>query len=413
MNRDKLNILFLNKFYYLKGGSERIFFEEMALLEKRGHKVIPYSRRNPNNIPTEYDHFFAPEFRVDKGLSYQSLKSVIDIIYSNSTRKHLKKLLSKEHPHIAHAHNIYGILSTSVLDELFANGIPAVLSLHDYKIICPNYQFLNNARICEDCKTHRYYKAIQNKCVHGNLSYSIIYALENYFNFFKKKYKNKILKYIAVSKFIKNKFVEYGFPEKQIVVIPNFINTDKYIPTYENKNYFLYFGRLSKEKGIQTLIDAFKLLRRLDFKLKIVGEGPLLDDLKKMVVGENTGNIELTGFLTGKQLEDAIKQCTCVITPSEWYENCPMSILESFAYGKPVIGADIGGIPELIEDGANGKIFRSGDSNDLALKMYFMANLPEKAIIELGRNSRRKVEEQYNQDLHYNALTSLYKSVIN
>lgn len=412
MNNDKLRILFLNKFYYLKGGSERVFFEEMAILQKHGHKLIPFSRRNPKNISSEYEAYYAPPLHLNNDISFSSLKTAIDIVYSQSTKHFLRKLIEKGRPQIAHSHNIYGILTTSVLDELHARGIPSVLSLHDYKIVCPNYQFLDGFKICEDCKTHRYYKAVQKKCVHGNLLYSCIYAFENMFNYLTGKYKNKVTKYIAVSRFIKNKFVEFGFPEEQIEFIPNFINTDNYNATYDDKHYFLYLGRLSREKGIQTLINAFKKLHTDKFKLVIVGDGPLRETLEQETSKSQQSRVEFTGFLSGDALAERIKNSTCVIVPSEWYENCPMSILESLAYGKPVIGAKIGGIPELIEHGKDGLIFESGDVNDLAAKMDHIAGLSSNELMCMGKNGRSKIEKEYNVEKHYDSLISLYSRIL-
>jgi len=407
-----MKILFLNKFYYLKGGAERVFFEEISVLRQKGHKVIPFSRQHPSNFPSEYNGFFAPQLSLDAHLSFKSLKTAFDIIYSFQTKTALRKLISQERPDIAHGHNIYGLLTTSVLDELYANGIPAVLTLHDFKIICPNYQFLNGAKICEDCKTHHYYKAILNKCVHGNMFYSSVYALENYFHYITGKYEKKVSRYIAVSRFIRNKFIEYGFPEDKITFIPNFINAELYEPAYENQKYFLYLGRLVPEKGLMTLLKAFARLKTAGNRLVIAGDGPLRKELEKEIIDQSIKNVELTGFLTGDLLADKIKKCTCTIIPSEIYENCPMSALESFAYGKPVIGADIGGIPELIAHKIDGLIFKSGDVEDLSYCMEYMASLSPLQLKELGTNARMKIERSYNVKQHYEALMTLYNEVL-
>jgi glycosyltransferase involved in cell wall biosynthesis len=413
MTKDRYNILFLNKFYYLKGGSERVFFEEMSILEQHGHKCIPFSRRSPQNEPSEYERYFAPYLALNQGVSIQNIRSAVEIVYSKEVKRALSRLISTIHPDIAHTHNTYGLLTTSVLDELYSRGIPTVMSLHDYKIICPNYQFLKGTEICEDCKTHRYYKAVQNKCVHGNLMYSSIYAFENYFNYLTAKYHKKVAKFIAVSRFIKDKFVEFGFPHEQIVVIPNFINSDQYEAHYQHEKYFLYFGRLSSEKGVQTLLKAFRLVNIGGFKLVIVGDGPLRLELKDEALQSGVDKVEFTGFLSGTDLANKVKRSTCVIVPSEWYENCPMSVLEALAYGKPVIGANIGGIPELIQDGTDGFLFQSGNVDDLAAKLDHVIDLSSREYEQMARNAREKVERCFNADQHYESLLELYNGVLN
>jgi glycosyltransferase involved in cell wall biosynthesis len=405
--------LFLNKFYHLKGGSERVFFEEIKMLERHGHKCVPFSRRSPQDLPSEYSKYFAPPLPLDQGMSLRALKSAAEIIYSFEVKKYLGKLLSVVKPDIAHCHNIYGLLTSSVIDELYSREIPVIMSLHDYKIICPNYQLMNGSRICEDCKKHRYYKSIQFRCVQGSVPNSCIYALENYYNFITSKFHKKVSRFIAVSRFIKQKFIEFGFSPDQIDFIPNFIDTQKYKPSYRYDKYFLYMGRLSREKGVHTLLKAFRKLNRKDYKLMVAGDGPLKSELQ----GEKhrngiDDNVNITGYLSGKALADAISNCACVVVPSEWYENCPMSILEALAYGKPVIGSGIGGIPELIEDETDGKIFECGNVEDLAAKMDQIAKLNSSELEEMGRSGRKKIEEHYNAEHHYQSLISLYKEIL-
>jgi glycosyltransferase involved in cell wall biosynthesis len=409
----KYRALFLNKFYYLKGGSERVFFEEIKILEKHGHKCIPFSRRSPQDRTSEYSKYFAPPLPLDQEISLQTLKSAIEIIYSLEAKNYLKKLLSVVSPDIAHCHNIYGLLTSSVIDELYSKGVPVVMSLHDYKIICPNYQLLNGTRVCEACRKHRYYKSIQYKCVQGSIANSCIYTLENYFNFITSKFNKKVSKFIAVSRFIKQKFVEFGFSPAQIIFIPNFVDAQQYKPSYKNDKYFLYMGRLSQEKGIHTLLKAFSNLRRNDYKLVIAGDGPLRRELEIEKYRNGLGNVVFAGHLSGTALADAVSNCSCVVVPSEWYENCPMSILEALAYGKPVIGAGIGGIPELIEDKIDGMIFESGNVEDLADKMNYMAGLSSSELEQMGRSGRNKIEEHYNAEQHYESLLSLYRGILN
>lgn len=407
-----MNILFLNKFFYVKGGAERVFFEEMSVLQKSGHSCIPFSRKSPRDLSSPYSSYFAPPLVLGNILSPAALRSAAGIIYSREVKRYLGRLLDRVRPDIAHGHNIYGHLTSSVLDIMHDRGIPAVISLHDYKILCPNYQFLHENRICEDCKPHRYYEAVRKRCVHGNLIYSSIYAIENYFNNLFSKYRRKVTKFVAVSRFIRDKFIEYGYPPDQIVFIPNFIDVAGYEASYGHKKYFLYLGRLSGEKGISTLLKAFEKLDRTDYRLVIVGDGPLKDELQAQARLFAPDRIQFTGFLSGAALADAVKNSSCVVVPSEWYENCPMSVLEALAYGKPVIGAKIGGIPELIEDRTDGWIFESGNVEDLARKMDAVACSTPDHLEAMGRAARKKIETVYNAQRHCESLVSLYQSIL-
>ena len=404
----QLSVLSLNNYFYLRGGSERVFFEEMRLLEKNGHFIIPFSRNHPENFPNKFNKYFPDDLNLKK----TSLKTVKEIIYSNETKNKLKYLLEKKPVHIAHAHNIYGRLTTSVLDVLYEYEVPTVLTLHDYKIICPNYQLFSKGKLCEACKPHKYYMALIKKCVHDNLAYSLIYSLESYFNFYTKRYIQKINKFIAVSKFIMNKFIEFGVPANKLIYIPNFIDSEKYTPNFSPGNYFLYFGRISKEKGLNTLIKAFEKLNSNSVRLVIAGTGPLLNFLVRRVEDAGIKNIQFTGYLHGNRLQEIIQQAKCIIVPSEWYENCPMSVLEALALGKPVIGADIGGISELIDSDQDGLLFKSGDVNDLSSKIESLARYPSSKLVQLGQHGRKKIKKKFSAEHHYNKLMELYRSLV-
>ena len=207
-----------------------------------------------------------------------------------------------------------------------------------------------------------------------------------------------------------DKFIEFGVPEDKIVHIPNFVDTSKIEPRYEFEDYFIYFGRLSEEKGIKTLIESMKMVKKS--KLIIVGNGPLEEELKLNVENNNISNIEFVGFKTGAELENLIKNSKFVVIPSEWYENAPMSIIEAMSYGKPVIGSNIGGIPEFIENNETGLVFKAKDSIDLANKIEMLLN-DESKIIEMGKNARQRAEKLYDKKVHYEKIMDLYNQVMN
>jgi glycosyltransferase involved in cell wall biosynthesis len=342
--------------------------------------------------------------------SAKGLRSLLGLFYSIGARRSLNAMLKAVDVDVAHVHNIYGRLSTSVLDVLHNKGIPVVMTLHDYKVICPNYKLMHHGRICEDCYQHAYYHAILNCCHKESRIASTIYAFETYFNYFLDKYQKNVDVFISPSKFLKEKMVEFGWPEERIEWLPNFLSVADFKPNYNPGDYFLYLGRLSSEKGIITLIRAFSNLKQPDIRLKIAGEGPLADELKKRA--EPDPRISFSGYLSGAPLADITRKALAVVVPSEWYENAPLSVLEAMAYGKPVIGARIGGIPEMIDHGRNGFLFESGDAHALAETMETVLNLGPDTLSGMGRSARGKVENDYNGEVHYDRLMALYRKAI-
>ena len=213
--------------------------------------------------------------------------------------------------------------------------------------------------------------------------------------------------FISPSRFLKSKLEEMGF-KKKIVYLPNFVNLQDYQPEYGwQENSIVYFGRLSKEKGLFTLIEAVK---GLDVKLKIIGEGPIRESLEHSAKSKEIGNIEFLGYMSGEDLKNEIKKSMFVVLPSEWYENNPRSIIEGFALGKPAVGARIGGIPELVKDGETGLNFETGNVEDLRSKIKYLINNTDKIVV-MGKNARRFVEVELNQEVHYKKLIEIYNSV--
>jgi glycosyltransferase involved in cell wall biosynthesis len=402
-----VDLLYLNNFNYRRGGAESVFLDEARLMEKRGHAVHVLSRHHAKNIPCKYDKFFIKEMKTDTlRPTIEGMRSLPRIFYSIDAKKHLRDLLNNFHVDVAHAHNIYGGLTTSVLDLLSARGIPTFLTLHDYKIICPSYKFMCKNRICEDCKSGNFYMAVLNSCHKNSLIASIIYAMESYFNQWFNKYSKNIHCFVAPSIFMKNKIVEFGWPKEKVRYVPNFLNLSDFTPNYTPGDYYLYLCRLSSEKGISNLISTFKRIKHKKAKLFIVGDGPLKGDMEKLSADDT--RITFKGYLSGSTLEDITKNALSIVVPSEWYENAPISILEAMGYGKPVIGSKIGGIPEMIEDGASGYLYQPGNSDDLHEKLEKLLDMQKKHIEEMGRVARQKVENEYNAHLHYAMLHDLY-----
>jgi glycosyltransferase involved in cell wall biosynthesis len=405
-----VNILYLNNYHYLRGGAETIYLAELALMLERGNTAYSFSRKHPRNYPTPWNSFYPKDMLTDTTKpSLQAFLSLIQFFYSYQAKNSLQRMLKHIRPDIAHAHNIYGRLTTSVLDVLKKNNIPVVMTLHDTKLICPTYKFLKRGLICEECKGHLFYRAITNRCHKESFLASSIYAIESYFNYFTKKYVDSVSFFITPSLFLKKKMVQYGWDNERIVHVPNFVNTSSFVPVYSPGKYILYIGRLSPEKGVETLVRAYLKLQTDTIPLVIVGEGPLGNRL--MALTATHPGVQFTGYLTGDSLKSAIQSSRAVIVPSICYENAPISILESFAFGKPVIGSRIGGIPEMIDDGVDGFLFESGNTEDLRDKFEYLLSMPLPQLKTMGQAARRKIEMRYTADLHYFGLMELYEKL--
>ncbi len=420
-----MKILQINKFFYLKGGSEKYFFELRNLLKKNNHQVIDFSMKDKKNLPNPYSEYFIEPTNLRGLVSLKRINLLFKLIWNKESRKKLEKLIQKEKPDIAHIHNIHHEISLSILPVLKKYKIPVVQTLHDYQIICPNYKLYSQGKICEKCQKHKYYQCFLNKCIKDSYSVSLFAALENYFYWLSGIYKNVDI-FIAPSKFLKNKFIEFGIPEKKIVYLPNFAENpfnkkegevaplrlqEKYRSDNEQNNYILYFGRLSKEKGIDILIEAMALVNE-NIKLKIVGNGPEKENLKKLAEKLKINNqIQFLGHKNQNELKEIIKNSLAVIAPSQWYENCPLSILEAFSFGKLVIASNLGGIPELVKDGKTGFLFEPSNAKDLSEKINLLFENSEK-IISMGKSAQEEIEKKYNPEIHYQKLMEIYEKFI-
>lgn len=405
-----MKVLFINNFNYLRGGSEKVFFEEKGMCLRNNHETAVFSRMNEKNEKSEFEDFFPQAMDTERlKLSLQTFRTVKELIYSKSARAGLGEVVRKFSPDVAHAHNIYGRLSTSVLDELRERQVPTVLTLHDLKLLCPSYLMLSHGNVCEKCKGNRFHRAISEKCHKNSFMASAVYALETWINYAFKKYAS--VKYlIAPSRFLRNKFIEYGWDSARITYLPNFVNASTIEPSIGTGDYLLYIGRLSREKGVQTLLHALQQVKN-PTALKIVGDGPERRELESIAAHSNIP-VQFAGYLTGVDLHLAISNAKAVIMPSEWYENAPLSLLEAFAYGKPVIGASIGGIPEMIDDGVNGFLFTSGKVDELKEAIDYVLSMTRDALYDMGRSAREKVEREFSPERHYSGLIDIYRQAL-
>jgi glycosyltransferase involved in cell wall biosynthesis len=401
-----VRLLLGNKFWYPKGGTETYLFELSEELAFHGYEVIPFAMNHPRNRESAYSRFFVDEVDYDRKSSwYSSVRSAQRILYSAQAKSRLRALVDETKPGLAHLHNIYHQISPSILPLLKRRGIPVVMTLHDLKIACPNYKMRTGGAICERCLTGKYHHAVLNRCVRGSVLASALCATEAFLHRATGVYRNNVDCFIVPSDFFRRKIAQAGIPEEKIVHIPSFTHVERYQPNFGGSDYFVYVGRLSEEKGLPTLLEAMRGLRR--GKLVIIGDGPQRALLSSLVESRGLSNVELVGPKSGAELQALLRGAAFSVIPSEWYENCPRAGIESFACGKPVIGSDIGGLPEMIENGRTGLLFKAFSAEDLREKISYLFER-ESLIVEMGRNARIKAERDYSVKAHLNKLLEVY-----
>jgi len=393
----------VNKFFYPKGGAETVFFQERKFLLNTGNMVIDFSMDHPDNQDSPYFPYFVPN--VDYNARFKRSRIAVTFIHNREAIKRLRVLIEKERPHIAHLHNIYHQITPAIIPVLSKAGLKIVMTLHDYKIICPNYLMVNRKyAICNKCQGTRFWHATAGKCKNGSYIKSLLLSIEAYWYKWSKSYE-KVDIMLCPSRFLADLVAKYRIDPARVRVLPNGIDTDASGYSKEDSGYALFLGRISKEKGVETLLKAHRLLSNR-FKLKIVGTGPLMGRLKP-----NCPDVEFTGNKTGLELKELVRNASFVIAPSECNENCSMSVLSGMAFGKPVIASRIGGIPEQVDDNKTGCLFKMGDSEDLAKKMAFLANNKDLRR-EMGKAARKKAEEAYSLDAHCRKLIGIYEEIL-
>ncbi len=420
-----MNILLVNNFYYNRGGDCTYMFSLKEMLEDRGHNVSIFSMNHPLNYESDYSKYFVSYINYEEEVRTKSVGSALKVakrtIYSSEARNNMKALIEMEKPDIVHIQNLHHHITPSIFRVLEKERIPIIWTLHDYSVICPNTSFLAHGKICEKCKKRRYFWPLIIKCKKNSFAASTMAAFESAAHLLM-RFSDSVNYFISPSMFLRDKLIEYGFEKGKIIHLNNFINfTSGQNDTDADEKYFMYLGRLSGEKGIKTLIDASIRIFSSEnsnhekfskFKLKILGDGPIKPDMMSYVKSKNAEDkIEFLGHKTHEEAMKILSGSQFLVIPSEWYENFPYSVLESFSLGKPVIASRIGGIPELVKNWETGLLFNPGDSEMLVLKMEFFLSHPEKARA-IGDVARKFMHGEINSDNHYSQLMNIYKRAI-
>ena len=402
-----MKILLVNKFHYLKGGSEKYYFELAELLKENGHEVAFFSMEDEKNIKTDCKEYFVKPIDLN---SSNKLKA-LDVIYSKENKRKMEEALDDFKPDIVHLNNFQRQLSASIIEPIKKRKIPIVFTAHDVQAICPAITMMDNEKnICEQCMGGKYINCIKKKCNKGSTLKSIIGAIEGKYYRMKSIYTKKINYIITPSEFYKKKLEQDGIPENKIEFMHNFVEIKQYDLETSDENYALYFGRLSEEKGILNLIKAFAKLE--SGILYIAGEGSEKEKIEEIIRNNNLQDrVKLLGFLKSEEMKEKIRKCKFVIVPSIWYENCPYSVMETLAIGKPVIGANIGGIPELVKDNESGLIYQYNNIDDLKAKMEKLFN-DQELVNKLGKNAKEQAVKLYTKEVYYNNIMEIYQKLI-
>jgi glycosyltransferase involved in cell wall biosynthesis len=319
----------------------------------------------------------------------------------------LAGLLGRVRPDICHAHNIYHHISPSILGLLQRRGIPTVLTLHDLKIACPQYQMLALDGICERCRGGRVHNVLMHRCIKGSTGLSAIVMAEALLHQLLGSYRRCVSLFAVPSRFYIDKFIEWGMPAAKFRHIPNFVDARRFRPQFAPGRAFVYFGRVSREKGVATLIRCAVAAR---CRLQVLGTGPALEEMR-MLARELRADVTFSGHLEGDALHEVIRGARAVVLPSEWYENAPVSVLEAYALGKPVIGARIGGIPELIREDETGLTFASGNDASLTAALRGTAERSDVQMREMGRRARSWVEERFTAEEYRRRVLETYQEL--
>ena len=405
-----MRVLAANKFYFVKGGAERYFFELKRILEERGNEVVPFAMRHGDNEPSEHSDLFVSHEDFGDGVgAVRRLRAAARVVYSIEARRRIEALVDRTRPDVAHLHNIAHQLSPSILYGLRARGVPVVQTLHDYKLVCPNYQMFVDGETCERCRKWRYWNAVIHRCMRGSLSRSLTVCVEACAHKLLGTYARNVDMFIAPSRSLRDRMIAHGVDSERIVHLPYAIALDAYEPRHDSDGYAVYVGRLSTGKGLGTLLGAAALAG--DVRLRVIGTGPLEGELRVRAQRDGLDNVEFLGYRTGDDLRSLFSGALFVVVPSECYENSPLTVYEALAYGKAVVGSTMGGIPELVAAGETGLIFEAGDHEALAQCLTELWTDPARAV-EMGRQGRRRAESDYAPDGHYERIRGIYERVL-
>lgn len=401
-------LLAINNYFYRRGGAEAVFFDHMAMFAGIGWDVVPFAMQHDENEPSPWSGYFVSEIEYGRRTGpLRKAAQAASILYSFEAQRNIGRLIEQARPSVAHAHNVYHHLSPAIFSTLKAAGIPVAMTVHDLKLACPAYKMLRDGKVCEDCKGGRVYNVLRHRCIKDSWTLSGLVLVETVLHRALGLYRDKVDRLVVPSRFYIDKLVEWGWPRGMMVHIPNFVNVEDYAAAWDEGDYFVFAGRLAPEKGIATLIRAAALSGQ---RLMLAGTGPEEEALRRLAA-ETGADVTFCGYLSGDALHALIGRSRALALPSEWYENAPISVLEAYALGRPVIGAAIGGIPEMIREGETGLLSVPGDAHSLAAALAAMAAKGAAGRAAMGRAGRAWIAAEFSAAAYRERTLDLYRSL--
>lgn len=401
-----MRVTLANKYWYLKGGAERVVFETKRLLERNGDVVSEFAMRDGRNAPSAWERHFVSPVTTDRvRFGREGLRTAGRMLWSFEAKRKFGALLDEAQPELVHAHNIYHQLSPSILAAARVRRIPVVMTLHDYHLISPNYGMFDRGRAVEPDPKRPNWDTFRRRLIGGSALKSALSAFEGWLHHAVGAYRH-VSAFIVPSAFVREKMIAYGIAPERLEVIPHFIDLDGRLPRYESEARVVFVGRLSEEKGVDVLLRAMRDVRGLT--CAVVGDGPERERLHALAAELGLTNVEFLGTLHGEALDREIARARAVVIPSRSYETFGLTALEAYAWGKPAVAARIGALPEVVRDGMTGLLFEPGDADDLAAKLNALADGYARAAA-MGREGRRLAETEYAPGLHLGRLHRVYR----
>lgn len=430
-------VLLVNKFYHdvgPAGGVGRYLLQEEEDLTAAGWRVVPFAMADADARPSPWARWFASahDYRRPRW-SLRAPADALALVWNREAARRLDALLREARPDVAHLHNVYHHLSPAILPVLARHGVPAVMTLHDLRLLCPAIHMLRGGRVCERCRGGRFHEAVLGRCVKGSGAASLLAAVETAHQHHRRLYKRHVARFLCPSRFYRDKYAAWGYPAERLEHLPNFVDAAAWRPEGPPAAdpCYLYFGRISAEKGLADLLAAQRLWEdeaaaasarpgapggtaaggagpggaEAVPRLLVAGSGPWDGELRRRAAALGLRRVEILGPLAGAALRAAVARARFTVVPSTWYENAPLAVLESMAAGRPVAGAAIGGVPELIADGEDGVLFPPGDPPALLAGLRRALALSPEA----GARARAKAERLWSRPAHMARLQAILK----
>jgi glycosyltransferase involved in cell wall biosynthesis len=416
-----MRILIANKYYFMRGGAERLLFNTQAILEAHGHTVVPFAIRFARNEATPAARYFVEPPAGENALELEQFRIgprtlprlMLTALYSPQAKTRIREAIRRERIDLVYMLNISNYISPSIVDGAHREGVPAVQGVVDYNLVCPNATFNRPAKDrCLDCFPGRYWHGVAHRCVGGSFGASAMRAAVMFFDDAIRVF-HRVDAFVCLTPFMREVLARRGFDAARLHVALTPIEAARYDVGADDDGTFLYVGRLSREKGVDVLVRAASLMRSKQSRIVVIGE--LDSDYAARCVAQARGaagaRVEVLGPRYGDEMLGFLRRCRATVMPSRCIDNLPNALLESFACGKPVVGSNYKGISVVVRDGENGLLFQPGNAHDLATKLDALAADPERAR-RFGAAGRRLVEQEHSPERHYERLMAAFDAAL-